>query len=180
LKKLNNSKQLIYATTGNTGKQTFIQLVVDAFKHDTSYEVVLTTGAFIHPDAVPNVSNIHVASFIPGSEILKQSQAIIHCGGHGTTYQALSQGVPAVVIPFNNEQTIDAWLIKRHKVGISLSTSELTGDQVKLAVKKAIADIDRKKNLQHFKERLTKTNGPKSAADEIISFLGGQEDERDR
>lgn len=180
LKKLNNSKQLIYATTGNTGKETFIQLVVDAFKNDTSYEVVLTTGAFIHPDAVPNVSNIHVASFIPGSEILKQSQAIIHCGGHGTTYQALSQGVPAAVIPFNNEQTINAWLIKRHKVGIPLSTSELTGDQVKLAVNKAIADIDMQKNLQHFKERLTKTNGPKSAADEIITFLGGQEDERDR
>jgi MGT family glycosyltransferase len=171
LKKLNNSKQLIYATTGNTGKETFIQLVVDAFKNDTSYyEVVLTTGAFIHPDAVPNISNIHVARFIPGSEILKQSQAIIHCGGNGTTYQAMSQGVPAVVIPFNNDQTINAWLIKRNKVGIPLSTSELTGDQVKLAVNKAIADIDMKKNLQHFKERLTKTNGPKSAADEIQHF----------
>lgn len=180
LKNLSSSKKLIYATTGNTGKETFIQLVIDAFKNDTSYEVVLTTGAFIHPDAVPNISNIHVASFIPGSEILKQSQAVIHCGGNGTTYQAMSQGVPAVVIPFNNDQTINAWLIKRHKVGIPLSTSELTGDQVKLAVNKALADIDMQKNLQHFKEILTKTNGPKSAADEIITFIGGQEDERDR
>jgi len=180
LKDLDSSKQIIYATTGNTGKETFIQLVIDAFKNDTSYEVVLTTGAFIHPDAVPKISHIHVASFIPGSEILKQSQAIIHCGGNGTTYQAMSQGVPAVVIPFNNDQTINAWLIKRHKVGIPLSTSELTGDRVKLAVNKAIADIDMQKNLQHFKEILTKTNGPKSAADEISTFLGGQEDERDR
>jgi UDP:flavonoid glycosyltransferase YjiC (YdhE family) len=56
----------------------------------------------------------------------------------------------------------------------------LTGYQVKLAVNKAIADIDMQKNLQHFKEILTKTNGPKSAADEINTFLGGQEDERDR
>ena len=167
LKNLSSSKQLIYATTGNTGKETFIQLVIDAFKNDTSYEVVLTTGAFIHPDAVPNISNIHVASFIPGSEILKQSQAVIHCGGNSTRYQAMSQGVPAVVIPFNNDRTINVWLIKRHKVGIPLSTSELTGERVKLAVKKAIADIDMQKNLQHFKEILTKTNGPKYAADEI-------------
>jgi MGT family glycosyltransferase len=180
LKNLSSSKQLIYATTGNTGKETFIQLVIDAFKNDPSYEVVLTTGAFIHPDAVPNISNIHVASFIPGSEILKQSQAVIHCGGNGTTYQAMSQGVSAVVIPFNNDQTINAWLIKRHKVGIPLSTTELTGDRVKLAVNKAIADIDMQKNLQHFKDILTKTNGFKSAADEIITFIGGQEDERDR
>jgi UDP:flavonoid glycosyltransferase YjiC (YdhE family) len=111
---------------------------------------------------------------------MKQSQAVIHCGGNGTTYQAMSQGVPALVIPFNNNQTINAWLIKRHKVGIPLSTSELTGDQVKLAVNKAIADIDMQKNLQHFKEILTKTNGSKSAADEISTFLEGQEDERDR
>ena len=178
---LNSSKKLIYATTGNTGKETFIQLVIDAFRNDPNREVVLTTGAFIHPDTVPNISNIHVASFIPGSEILKQSQAVIHCGGNGTTYQAMSQGAPAVVIPFNNDQTINAWLIKRNKVGIPLSTSELTGAQVKLAVNKAIADIiDMQKNLQHFKEILTKTNGPKSAADEISTFLGGQEDERDR
>ena len=180
LKDFDSSKQIIYATTGNTGKETFIQLVIDAFRNDPNREVVLTTGAFIHPDAVPKISHIHVARFIPGSEILKQSQAVIHCGRNGTTYQAMSQGVPAVVIPFNNDQTINAWLIKRHKVGIPLSISELTGDQVKLAVNKAIADIDMQKNLQHFKEILTKTNGSKSAADEISTFLGGQEDERDR
>ena len=55
----------------------------------------------------------------------------------------------------------------------------MTGEGVKLAVNKAIADIDMQKNLQHFKEILTKTNGPKSAVDEISTFLGGQEDERD-
>ncbi|MBW4606354.1 MAG: hypothetical protein KME22_03790 [Hassallia sp. WJT32-NPBG1] len=171
LKNLGSSKQLIYATTGNTGKEKFIQLVIDAFKNDTSYEVVLTTGAFIHPDAVPNISNIHVASFIPGSEILKQSQAIIHCGGNGTTYQALSQGVPAVVIPFNNDQNINAWLVKKNKLGIPLSTSELTANQVKLAVKKVVEDIDIQNHLQNFKNLLKKSNGPKTAADEIMSFL---------
>jgi MGT family glycosyltransferase len=171
LKDLSSSKQLIYATTGNTGKETFIQLIIDAFKNDPSYEVVLTTGAFIHPDAVPNISNIYVASFIPGSEILKQSQAIIHCGGNGTTYQALSQGVPAVVIPFNNDQTINAWLIKRNKVGIPLSLSELTGDKVKLAVKTVAQDIDIQNHLRDFKNLLKKSNSPKTAADEIMSFL---------
>ncbi|HBY76359.1 MAG TPA: hypothetical protein DEG47_04980, partial [Cyanobacteria bacterium UBA11148] len=113
LKKINPSKKLIYATTGNTGKEKFIQLVTDAFKNDINYEVILTTGAFIHPDAVPKFPNIHTAKFIPGSKIMQQSQAVIHCGGNGTTYQTLSQGLPAIVIPFNNEQTINAWLIKK-------------------------------------------------------------------
>lgn len=171
LKNIGSSKQLIYATTGNTGKEKFIQLVVDAFRNDPDYEVVLTTGAFIHPDAVPTISNIHVANFIPGSEILKHSQAVIHCGGNGTTYQAMSQGVPAVVIPFNNDQTINAWLIKRNKVGIPLSLPELTANQVKLAVKKVVEDNDMQNHLQHFKNLLENSNGPKTAANEIMTFL---------
>lgn len=169
--KINSSKQLIYATTGNTGKEKLIQLVTDAFSNDNSYEVILTTGAFIHPDAVPNISNIHVAKFIPGSEIIKQSQVVIHCGGNGTTYQTLSQGIPAVVIPFNNDQNINAWLIQKHKLGIPLSPSKLTGNQLKLAVKKVVEDIEIQKNLQQFQDLLAKTNAAKSAANEIISFL---------
>jgi UDP:flavonoid glycosyltransferase YjiC (YdhE family) len=45
LKDIDSSKQLIYARTGNTGKETFIQLVIDAFRNDPNREVVLTTGA---------------------------------------------------------------------------------------------------------------------------------------
>ncbi|MEO1373923.1 MAG: nucleotide disphospho-sugar-binding domain-containing protein [Cyanobacteria bacterium J06635_10] len=170
--KINSSKQLIYATTGNTGKEKLIQLVIDAFGNDNSYEVILTTGAFIHPDALPNIYNIHVAKFLPGSQIIKQSQVVIHCGGNGTTYQDLSQGIPAVVIPFNNDQNINAWLIKKHKLGIPLSPSELTGNQLKLAVKKVVENIEIQKNLQHFQDLLAKTNAAKSAASEINSFLG--------
>ncbi len=80
---------------------------------------------------------ILIAKFIPGSEIIKQCQVVINCGENGTTYQALSQGISAVVIPFNNDQNINAWLIKKHKLGIPLSPSELTGNQLKLAVEKS-------------------------------------------
>ncbi|MFB2877368.1 glycosyltransferase [Floridanema aerugineum] len=169
--KINQSKQIIYATTGNTGKEKFIQLIIDAFKNDNAYEVVLTTGAFIHPDAVPNIPNIHVTRFIPGSEIMKHSQAVIHCGGNGTTYQALSQGVSAVVIPFNNDQNINAWLVKKNKLGIPLSPSELTGNQVKLAVKKLLDDADIQNKVQHFKQLLTNIDAPKSAADQISTLF---------
>ena len=171
LKKINPSKKVIYATTGNTGKEKFIQLVTDAFKNDINYEVILTTGAFIHPDAVPKVPNIHTARFIPGSKIMQQSQTVIHCGGNGTTYQTLSQGLPAIVIPFNNEQTINAWLIKKHKLGIPLSPAELTGSQVKLAVQKLLDDVEIEESVQHFQYLLAKIDAPKCAADQISTLF---------
>ncbi len=173
LEHIDSSKKLIYATTGNTGKETFIQLVVDAFKEDKSYEVVLTTGAYIDPEKAPKASNIHVEKFIPGSKVMKKCHAVIHCGGNGTTYQAISQGLPSVVIPFNNDQKINAWLIKKNKLGIPLSPSGLKANIVRMAAEKVIHDIEIQKNLQHFKSLLTSINGPKSAADEIISFKKG-------
>ena len=171
INQINPNKTIIYATTGNTGKKKLIQLVIDGFKNDLNYEVILTTGAFIHPDTVPKSGNIHVARFLPGSQVMKHCQAAIHCGGNGTVYQALSQGIPAVVIPFNNDQMINGWLIKKHQVGIPLSPSKLTGEQIKLAVKQVIATGEIKKNLQYFKNVLAKTNGAKFTVEQILSFL---------
>jgi MGT family glycosyltransferase len=171
LNDLGRDRKLIYATAGNTGQKQLIQLVIDAFKDDPAYEVVLTTGAFISPDSVPKYSNIHVERFIPGSAVLKQAHAIIHCAGNGTTYQALAQGVPAVVIPFNNDQKINAWLIKRRHVGIPLSSAGLTGKVVKAAVQKVIADPEIRTSLNRFQGILARTNGPENAATEIMNFL---------
>ena len=171
MEKRNRSRPLVYATTGNTGKEKLIQLVVDAFKEDDSCEVVLTTGAYIQLGGTARTANIHIERFISGSLILRHCVAAIHCGGSGTCYQVISQGIPSVVIPFNNDQKINAWLIKRRRLGIPLSPSGLTGNQVRLAVRKAIQDANIRQSLQRFKELLAGVDGPKSAADEIASFL---------
>lgn len=165
------SKPLIYATTGNTGQEEFIDLVVDAFGHDNAYDVVLTTGAFIDPGRVPKCTNIHVERFIPGSKVMEQCQAVIHCGGNGTTYQALAQGVPAVVVPFNNDQRINAWLVKKHKVGIPISSAGLTSQQVRRAMEELREDTEIRQNLEHFKHLVRKSDGPRAAADAIIAYL---------
>ncbi len=171
LERRNKSQKLIYATTANTGKEKLIQLVVEAFKDDSAYEVVLTTGAYINPNQFPSAGNIHIERFIPGSQVLKHSVAAIHCGSQGTTYQTMAQGVPAVVLPFNNDQRITAWLIKRQKVGIPLSPANLTGRHVKLAVEMLVRDTEIQKKLQYYKDLLSKTNGPQNAAQEIMAFL---------
>lgn len=168
---LNNSKKLIYATTGNTGKEKLIQLVFDAFKNDRSYELVLTTGEYLNPTALPKASNIRMERFIPGSEILPHCHAAIHCGGSGTTYQVLSHGVPSLVLPFNNDQKINAWLVKRNKVGIAASPENLTGAHVHKLVDLLIHDKNLMEHLEYYQNLLRDPIGPKTAASEIISFL---------
>jgi UDP:flavonoid glycosyltransferase YjiC (YdhE family) len=83
----------------------------------------------------------------------------------------MSQGVPAVVVPFNSDQKINAWLIKKHGVGIPMAPPGLTPGRLRLAVEKAAKDSDIKKNVQRFQALLKGVDGPKNAAKEIMNFL---------
>lgn len=163
------SRPLIYATTGNTGKEKLVDLVIDAFK-EKPCDVVITIGEYIHPRNLTGIPNIHIEKFIPGSLVLKKAMVAIHCGGNGTTYQVISHGVPAVIVPFNNDQKINAWLIKRNRLGLPLST-EITGNQLRLAAKTVIEDAKIREKLGEFRKLLSNVDGAQSATNEISSFL---------
>ncbi|MCB0374397.1 MAG: hypothetical protein KDD04_00605 [Sinomicrobium sp.] len=171
---LNSSKKIIYATAGNTGSERLIELVFDAFKDDPSYEVVLTTGAFLNPHKLPPAKNIHIEKFIPGSKIMPHCRAVIHCGGNGTTYQALVNGRPSLVLPFNNDQRINAWLVKKNRVGFPCSPGAITGKHIRAMIDHLIQDADIQQNLQKFKQLLSTTDGPKSAAEHVMRFLANK------
>ena len=165
------ARALVYATTGNTGHERLVELVLEGFANEPSSEVVVTTGAYIDPAKFERAENVHVERFLPGSEVLKHAVVAIHPGGSGTTYQVLAQGIPSVVIPFNNEQTIYAWLVKRRGVGMALDASQTDGFNVRLAAAKVVQDADMRLNLWRFQELLANADGAKAAADELVSFV---------
>ncbi len=164
------AKTLIYATAGNTGQAQFVNLVTRALGGDEAYQVILTTGVFIKPDGKPLPGNVHIEKFIPGSLVIPHAQAVIHCGGSGTTYQSLMHGAPALCIPFNNEQRINAWLIKKHRLGIPLSPVELTPPQIKETLERLLADAEIKKSVQQFRSSWDQDKAPKVAALRIANF----------
>lgn len=165
------SRPLLYATIGNTGQESLLQRVVEAYRDDKTFDVVATTGQYVDPSRIPSAKNIHVERFIPGSLVLQQCVAAIHCGGNGTTYQVIANGVPAVVVPFNNDQTINAWLIKRRRLGIPLQAASITRDSIRSAVEAIISDEAFLESARHFQGLLGGWNGAELAANRISSLL---------
>ncbi len=161
---------LIYATLGNTGQARFIDLVTQALGGDDAYQVVLTTGAYLNL-RLPPAANIHSARFIPGSQIIPQARAMIHCGGSGSTYQALMYGAPTLVIPFAPYQRINGWLTQKNHVGIPLSPVQLTPEQLKEALWQLLGNEEIAANVRRFRESWKKDSGPKVAALRITHFL---------
>ena len=171
VKNINPAEKLIYVTLGNTGKAALAKWACEAFAEAEGYKIVITTGGFVGLGELRFPEHFFVTKFIPGSEVLKRASFCIHCGGNGTTYQALAQGVPAVVVPFNTDQLINARLVKKHGVGIPLSASGLAGQKLMEAVKELDENPRYRENARRFQEILKKWNGQWRAAEEITNYL---------
>jgi UDP:flavonoid glycosyltransferase YjiC (YdhE family) len=165
---------LIYATTGNTGDGRLIELVAEAYGSDSSCQVLLTTGAYLRVPRATAVGRVRVERFVPGSMALRHSFAAIHCGGNGTTYQALASGVPSVVVPFSNDQRINAWLVKRHRVGVALDVKVLQARQLRAAVEVVQGDPQIGAAVRRFRDLLRRrTDAATAAAAEITGLVTG-------
>ncbi len=160
-------RRLLYVTVGNTGDKALLHFAVDTFAGHPSYDVLMTTGAFIDPESVRRAPNITVERFVPGSMVMRQAEAVIHAGGNGTTYQAMAAGVPALVVPFNNDQRINAWLLLRKGLGKPLSPAGLTGKQVYAALRELRQDSAMHERLARMKASIAETDAAGAAAEQI-------------
>ena len=118
---IDTSRQLIYATIGNTGSPKLVEALIEIFQDETDYQLVITTGAYIVAPSYMLPPHMSVTPFIPGSHVLPHAAAVIHVGGSGTTYQAIRHGVPALIVPYNNEQRINGRLVQKLGLGQHLS-----------------------------------------------------------
>jgi len=76
-----------------------------------------------HADQVPKTlpPGVMHAPYVPFSEVLPRSAALVHHGGIGTTAQAMSAGVPQLMMPMGYDQFDNAAHIKALGVGDALA-----------------------------------------------------------
>jgi UDP:flavonoid glycosyltransferase YjiC (YdhE family) len=158
---------LIYVTTGNTGDRHLVDLALKAFADDDSLAVVITTGAYLDLSHVITPPHIRLERFVPGSTVLQRAAVAVHCGGNGTTYQVIGHGRPAVVIPFTNDQRVNAALVMHHGLGLALDPKRTRPANFSAAITKAWHDVKIRARLEHFQLLVTEADGPGLAATEI-------------
>ncbi len=61
--------------------------------------------------------HVHVEAFAPHAALFPRAAAIVHQGGAGTMHQALSAGVPTLVVPHGHDQPDNAHRVQ--KLGVS-------------------------------------------------------------
>jgi UDP:flavonoid glycosyltransferase YjiC (YdhE family) len=91
----------VYATLGTTFNQApaSFQAIIDAMCGE-DVNLILTVGQSVDPAqfSVPG-DNVHLARYIPQSQLLPRCDALLFHGGYNSLLSALWHGLPVVVMP---------------------------------------------------------------------------------
>ena len=175
-----DGQTLIYIAVGTLYKANveFFQACMAAFD-DPRYAVVMSIGKAVDPqDLGPIPDNFSVAQFVPQLQVLQEADLFITHGGMNSINEAVTFGVPMVVVPNTIEQSINASRIEQLSCGLYLDQAQLTVETLQTAAAKVLTDPTTSSGLGPLLDSFKAAGGTQLAADEIGAFkerhgLGG-------
>jgi rhamnosyltransferase subunit B len=160
-------KQPIVFTCGTAHhhSESFFRDAVQACNRLDRDGVLLTSHAENVPLSLPD--RIQALGYVPLGELLRQSAAIVHHGGIGTTSQAFAAGVPQLIRPLAYDQFDNATRVEKLGLGRWLKRDKDLESQLRYLT----ADADILERCGQIKQKLAGTSGAARAADEIEKLV---------
>ncbi len=110
----------------------FFEAAVDACQRLDRRGILLTKYPEQLPKELPG--NVQHFSFVPFSQLLPRTAALVHHGGIGSSAQGLAAGLPQLVMPMAYDQLDNATRLKRLGVAEFIRRGKFRGPRVALAL----------------------------------------------
>jgi MGT family glycosyltransferase len=133
---------------------------------DFPINVVATVGPHIDPDEFhPLPENIHVAQYIPQSQVLPNCDAVVSHGGSGSVLGALAQGLPSVLLPMGADQPLNAARCRELGVARVLDAVKATPEEVRDAVSAVLSDRAYRAAAERMRDEIAALPDPAQAVE---------------
>ncbi len=120
---------------------------------------------------LPRPESIYVANYVPYSQIMPKSAAIVHPGGIGTTAQALRSGRPMIVVPWAHDQPDNAERVRKLGVGRIIPRTRYTATRVARELTALLNDERYEVRANELGTEIAIENGVTAACDAIEEIL---------
>ncbi|MBU1690916.1 MAG: hypothetical protein KJ958_02085 [Gammaproteobacteria bacterium] len=171
LDKLDPDKPTAYFTLGSEGLDELVAHLGELARQGV--QIVVATGAAnLANMAAPE--GVFLEQYVNTETLLPLCDLVCCHGGNGTLYQALSFGLPCVVVATHAEQHYGGKRIQELGLGLSLTLKQLRrAGIVKLveAVRQVLATPDYRNRAQAFSQYFKNGNSAVRAADAIEQTL---------
>lgn len=164
----------LYIALGTTFNEQpdFYRTCLQAFA-DTPWQVVMAIGQHVALNelgaTLPN--NFIVHPQVPQLEVLARSSIFISQGGMNSTMEALSYGVPLIVIPQTQEQALTARRIVELELGVALEPAQVTAASLQEAVNYIAHQPTIRLHTRQMQRTIAETGGVHAAVDAILQYL---------
>ena len=154
-------RKLLYVSLGTIfGKDVeFYFNCIEAFRNSDEYQVLMSVGRTVNiAETFRDIpENFTILNYVPQTQLLPDVDVFITHAGYNSTTEAMTAGVPLVMVPQSVDQFDVAKVAQNLNAGIELNKNEIsiTSDIIKKAVEDAYANRETfKKNMAAIVESL--------------------------
>lgn len=162
---------LVYVTLGtfsNTALELFA-LVIGALAEEP-VNVLATIGRDGDPSALaPLPDNARVERYVPQTEVLPHSAAVVHHAGAGTMFGVLAHGLPSLVLPQSADNFVNAELLSTVGVAHTLMPGQVTAPAVVSGLRSVLDSASYRQRARQLAQEIEAMPSP----DEVAAMLAG-------
>ena len=143
--------------------------------------VLLTIGETVEVSPIGSVpANVHVEPWVPQDQVLRGASAVVCHGGSGTTFGALSAGVPLVIVPLFADQPTNARRLSEAGAALVVEPGGSAADgmtalgpddvpRLRAAIETVLADNSYQRNAQSLASEMRSL----PVVDDVLAELAG-------
>ncbi|HEX8598201.1 MAG TPA: glycosyltransferase [Chloroflexia bacterium] len=145
----------IYATLGTvfTQMRDVYRAIIDAFAAEP-VNLILTTGDLPATEFGTQPPHVHIERYIPQNLLLPHCDLVITHGGSGTVKDALSHGLPMVVIPIAADQHANARRCTHLGVARAIPPDRRTPETIRAAALDVLQDPSYGQNARRIQAEM--------------------------
>ncbi|GLV55267.1 putative UDP-glucosyltransferase YjiC [Dictyobacter sp. S3.2.2.5] len=158
--------------TAFTQQPDFYRTCIQAFAC-LPWQVVMAIGPHVPLAALgaPLPQNFIIHPEVPQLDVLAHSSIFIGQGGMNSTIEALSYGVPSIIIPRTQEQELTARRIVELELGVSLKPEQVTAALLRETVNYLAHQSGIRLRVRRMQRTIAETGGVHAAVDAILQHL---------
>ena len=167
------SAPLVYVTFGTVFSNVdAVSKIVEGVRA-LPVRVIVTVGPHGDPARLgPQPENVHVARYIPQTELLGHCAVVVSHGGSGTFLASLAARVPQMCVPQAADQFLNAAACERAGVGLALQPGAVSVASVREGVERLLSDDSFRAAAARISAEIASMPTPDDVADRLGSEFG--------
>jgi UDP:flavonoid glycosyltransferase YjiC (YdhE family) len=164
---------LVYVTFGTVfANNSALSAILDGLRQ-LDVRAVVTVGPHGDPESLgPQHANVHVARYVPQSQLLPHCAAVISHGGSGTFLAALAAELPQLCVPQAADQFFNAAAGARCGAALALQPEQVDASTVRDSVHRLLAEPRFGDAARKVSEEIDAMPSPKDIADLLVQRFG--------